>query len=97
MHGGSDAKQHGDNTCAQNVKSAATFTTRFPVDYVCAIAKEKRAHVGMRWTMMCSCNSQGNARNRIVFNCSRPVNKATLESCSVHALSIVGIFCTTYK
>ena len=39
MHGGPDAKQHGNDTCAQNVKGAASITTRLPVNYVRTIAK----------------------------------------------------------
>ena len=39
MHGGPDAKQHGNDTCAQNVEGAAGVTTRSPVDDVRTITE----------------------------------------------------------
>ena len=39
MHSGPDAKQHGNDTCAQNIKSAAGVATRLPVNYIRTIAK----------------------------------------------------------
>ena len=39
MHGGPDAEQHSNDTCAQDVKGAAGVTTRLPVNYVRTIAK----------------------------------------------------------
>lgn len=39
MYGGPDAKQHGNDTCAQDVKGAAGVTTRLPVDDVRTITK----------------------------------------------------------
>lgn len=39
MDGGPDAKQHGDDTCAKDVKSAASVWARLPVHYVSAVAE----------------------------------------------------------
>ena len=46
MHGSPDAKQHGNNTCAQDIKGPASARTRNPMHYVSAVAKKKRAHNG---------------------------------------------------
>ncbi len=39
MHGGPDAKQHSNDTCAQNIKGATRVTTGLPMDYISTIAK----------------------------------------------------------
>ena len=45
MHGGPDAKQHGDDTCAKDIESAASVGAGLPVHYVSVVAKNERAHV----------------------------------------------------
>ena len=39
MHGGPDAKQHSDDTCAKDVKGAAGVTAGLPMDYISTIAE----------------------------------------------------------
>ena len=45
MHSSPNAKQHGNQTCAQDFKGAAHIRTRFPMHEVSAIAEKEHAHL----------------------------------------------------
>ena len=45
MHGGPDAKQHSDNTCAEDIIGTAGVATGLPVHDVSAIAEQDRGHL----------------------------------------------------
>ena len=45
MDGSPDAKKHGNDIGAQDIKGTATVRARFPVNNISAITEQQRAHL----------------------------------------------------
>ena len=63
MYSGPDAKQHGDDTGTQEVKSTTSRGTGVPADCISAVAEDQRSHV-RSWKGIGEMVSVGHSRRK---------------------------------